>query len=99
MPPVDPKNGASPKLKIPPSAATNQYPFPDGVAAIPTIGWFSASAPVEPRNAASPKLKIPPSAATNQYPWPERVDAAPTTGRASPAAALVLATRSPVGPA
>ena len=28
VPPVDPKNGASPKVKMPPSAATSQYPRP-----------------------------------------------------------------------
>jgi hypothetical protein len=42
--------------------------LPLGVAAIPTIGWFSFTAPVDPRNGASPKLKIPPSEATSQYP-------------------------------
>ena len=39
--PVDPKNPASPKAKTPPSAATSQYPPPDGVAAMPTIGALS----------------------------------------------------------
>jgi hypothetical protein len=37
-----------------------------GVAAIPTIGWFSLIAPVEPKNRASPKAKMPPSEATSQ---------------------------------
>jgi hypothetical protein len=41
MEPVDPKKVASPKLKMPPSDATSQYPSPDGVAAIPTIGALS----------------------------------------------------------
>ncbi len=66
IPPVDPRNTASPKEKIPPSDATNQYPAPDGVAATPTIGWFNRIPPVEPRKAASPNEKIPPSDATNQ---------------------------------
>ncbi|MND00247.1 hypothetical protein D3C83_187910 [compost metagenome] len=48
MSPVEPKNRASPKLKIPPSVATIQYPFRDGVAAMPTTGWFSARPPAEP---------------------------------------------------
>jgi len=34
---------ARPKLKIPPSAATSQYPPPSGVAAIPTIGAATLS--------------------------------------------------------
>ena len=42
MPPVEPKNEASPKLKMPPSEATSQYPCPDGVAAMPTMGALSA---------------------------------------------------------
>ena len=42
MPPVDPKKEASPKLKMPPSEATSQYPCPDGVAASPTMGALSA---------------------------------------------------------
>src|SRR5437868_5041809 len=61
-----PLNGASPKVKIPPSAAASQYPWPVGEAAMPTIGWWSAMAPVEPKNDASPKLKMPPSVATIQ---------------------------------
>ena len=64
--PVDPKNSASPKLKMPPSVATSQYPLPDGVAAMPTIGWFRRMSPVDPKNSASPKVKIPPSLATSQ---------------------------------
>src|SRR4051812_41570902 len=65
---------------MPPSAATNQYPLPDGVAAIPTIGELSRWDPVEPKNLASPKAKMPPSAATSQYPRPDTVDAMPTIG-------------------
>ena len=33
---------ASPKVKMPPSAATSHRPRPDGVAAIPTTGAFSS---------------------------------------------------------
>jgi hypothetical protein len=43
----DPSNWASPNVKTPPSAATSQYPFPSGVAAIPTMGllrWVPPSA-------------------------------------------------------
>jgi hypothetical protein len=47
-PPVDPENGASPKLKMPPSDAVSQYPLPSGVAAIPTIGLFNTIDPVDP---------------------------------------------------
>ena len=69
MAPVDPKNRASPKAKMPPSEATIQYPFPVGVAAIPTMGWLRVISPVEPKNLADPNEKIPPSDATIQYPW------------------------------
>ena len=41
-PPVEPKNRASPNAKIPPSDATNQYPLPVGVGAMPTIGAVQA---------------------------------------------------------
>jgi hypothetical protein len=41
MAPVDPKKGASPKLKMPPSAATNQYPAPSGEDSMPTMGLLS----------------------------------------------------------
>ncbi len=33
---------------MPPSLATSQYPWPLGVACIPTIGAFSLRLPVEP---------------------------------------------------
>src|SRR5919202_805499 len=36
-PPMDPRKVASPKAKMPPSEATNQYPWPVAVGAIPTI--------------------------------------------------------------
>ncbi len=70
--PVEPKNRASPKAKMPPSEATSQYPPPPRVGAMPTIGWFSLSAPVDPAKWASPNEKIPPSEATSQYPLPVR---------------------------
>ena len=63
---VEPANWASPKANTPPSDATNQYPAPDVVGAMLTMGWFRRMAPVEPKKAASPKAKIPPSRATNQ---------------------------------
>src|SRR6516165_5963429 len=75
LPPIDPKNAADPKLKIPPSAATSQYPRPSGVDAIPTIGDTSGSPPIDPKNAADPKPKTPPSAAASQYPPPSGVAA------------------------
>ena len=37
-----------PKAKIPPSEATNQYPPPSAVGAIPTMGLFRVGRPVEP---------------------------------------------------
>ena len=33
---------------MPPSDATNQYPRPSDVGAMPTIGWFRRIEPVEP---------------------------------------------------
>ena len=65
-----PKKGASPKLKIPPSLPTSQYPWLSAVVAMPVTGATSGRPPIEPWNAASPKLKIPPSDATNRYPLP-----------------------------
>ncbi len=47
-PPIDPKNPAVPKVKIPPSAATIQYPCPVEEAAIPVTGWFRRTPPSEP---------------------------------------------------
>src|SRR6185437_6260764 len=67
---------------MPPSAATNQYPRPSGVAAIATIGWFRANAPADPKN-GTPKANTPPLAAATQYP-PDTAGSAdrPTTGDA-----------------
>ena len=46
--PVKPLNAASPKLNMPPSDATSQYPPPSGVGAMPTMGELRWMAPVEP---------------------------------------------------
>ena len=46
-PPVDPQNGAVPKLNTPPSAATNQYPAAP-LDAIDTMGRLSGRAPIDP---------------------------------------------------
>ena len=48
LPPMEPWNAASPKLKMPPSEATSQYPSPSRVEAMPTIGLFSGLPPMEP---------------------------------------------------
>jgi hypothetical protein len=45
---AEPENTASPKVKIPESAATSQYPLPSGVGVMPTIGLFSVRLPVDP---------------------------------------------------
>ena len=37
---MEPWKAAVPKLNMPPSAATNQYPLPPEVDDIPTMGWF-----------------------------------------------------------
>ena len=39
MAPVEPKNRASPKLKMPPSVETIQYPPPSGVGDRATAAW------------------------------------------------------------
>ena len=79
-PGTDPRKVAFPKENTPPSEATNQYPPPSGVAAMPTMGVLSGMPPVEPWKAASPKANTPPSEATNQYPPPSGVAAMPTMG-------------------
>jgi hypothetical protein len=66
VPPIEPWKAASPKAKMPPSAAMVQYPPPSGVGARPTTGWLRTRLPVEPWNVASPKEKMPPSLATSQ---------------------------------
>ena len=55
---MEPKNCASPKVKMPPSEATSQYPLVLGVAAMPTTGLLSVMPPVLPQKLASPKSKI-----------------------------------------
>jgi hypothetical protein len=62
---AEPKKGAL-KAKTPPSDATSQYPLPEGVAAMSTIGLLSRTEPSPPLKGASPRAKTPPSAATNQ---------------------------------
>jgi hypothetical protein len=56
MAPVDPKKPASPNVKMPPSSATIQYPPPERVAAMPTIGLARGTLPSEPANGASPNV-------------------------------------------
>src|ERR1700685_4160951 len=70
-PGTDPRKVAFPKENTPPSEATNQYPPPSGVAAMPTMGLLSAMPPVEPWNCAFPKENTPPSVAVihNPCPW------------------------------
>src|SRR5688572_18061440 len=80
MAPVEPKNLASPKEKMPPSRATSQYPLPVGVAAMPTIGWASALPAIEPKLPASPWAYTEPSAAAIQVPEPFALEAIDTTG-------------------
>ena len=46
--PVEPKNWASPKEKIPPSEPTSQYPPPSGVDAMPTTALLRWSDPADP---------------------------------------------------
>src|SRR4051812_37101102 len=87
-PPMDPRNGASPKLNTPPSEATIQYPRPVGVAATPTIGWFRWRPPLDPKKPAPPTGKMPPARATRREPGPEATP--PTIGwlRATPTLTL-----------
>src|SRR5438445_11842188 len=87
--PVEPKKGAAPKLKTPPSAATSQYPLPSGLTAAATIGWTRWMEPAEPWKEALPTLSTPPSPATSQYPSPAGPDepATPDAGRGMTAAA------------
>ena len=48
MEPVEPKKRASPNAKMPPSVATSQYPFPDGVGLMSTIARFRTMRAAEP---------------------------------------------------
>ena len=60
-PPIEPENRASPKAKMPPSAATSQYPPPVAVAAMPTTGWDRSRAEASPAAGASPSAATVPS--------------------------------------
>ena len=51
---MEPKNRASPKVKMPPSEATSQYPLVLGVTAMPTTGSLRCMPPVLPQKLASP---------------------------------------------
>ena len=95
MPPIEPKNVASPNANTPPSDATSQYPLPSGVAAMPTTGRLRRMPPVEPKNVASPNPNTPPSEATSQSPFPDAVTAPPTTRKLSPSESTPRATESP----
>ena len=53
-PGADPQNLAEPCVNTPPSAPTSQYPPPEGVAAMPTIGPLSFFPASEPCGAAFP---------------------------------------------
>ena len=65
-PPMEPKKPASPKLKMPPSDATSQYPLVLGVTPMPTTGWLRRMLPVLPQKLASPKSNTPPSLAAKR---------------------------------
>ena len=56
----------SPKLKIPPSDATSQYPFPVKVGVMATTGRCRGVPPMDPWKAAVPNEKMPPSDPTSQ---------------------------------
>ncbi|GIU90548.1 MAG: hypothetical protein KatS3mg010_1647 [Acidimicrobiia bacterium] len=57
LPPIEPRNRASPNANTPPSSATSQYPFPLGVASIPVTGLRN-------RPCGSPKSRAAPNALT-----------------------------------
>src|SRR2546421_10641596 len=65
---------------MPPSAATNQYPPPSGVAMMATIGELRCLPPIDPMKVAVPKENTPPSAPTSQYPPRSALAAMPTIG-------------------
>ena len=65
MLPVEPWKLALPKLKIPPSDPTSQYPLPPDVAAIATIGALRCWPPMEPRKGSQNENR-PPSEATRR---------------------------------
>src|SRR6202163_4045899 len=89
VPPMDPKNPASPKAKTPPSDAKSQYPSPSGVAAMATTGLLSRVPPIDPKKGASNE-NTPPSLATVQYP--------PVWGSAAIPAMGALSLTAPIDP-
>src|SRR2546423_286109 len=67
-PPPPPQNPAPPHAKIPPPAATSQYPSPSGDAAVPTTGallgyvlaaWATAVPSGEPASVAARATAAP----------------------------------------
>ncbi len=90
---MEPRNGAWPNEKIPPSDATSQYPLPSGAAAIPTTGWSGADAR-EPWNGAPPRAKTPPPEDASQYEDPEGPK--PKLRPMSAGTACMVANRFPV---
>src|SRR5438270_840181 len=81
-PAADPSNVPSPKVKIPPSRATSQYPWPDGVVAMPTIGWLRRVPASDPRFGVLPTGITAPRLVAAQ-------------ARAPPGAAATATTASP----
>src|SRR6185437_2393101 len=78
IPATVPWKPASPNEKTPPSAATIQYPLPDGVAAMPTTGLARATPVRSPKKAALPFGYTWPAESAIQYPEPVGVGATPT---------------------
>src|SRR5437588_532795 len=77
---------------MPPSEATSQYPFPDGVAAIPVTGRFRWMAPVEPKERAAPNAKMVPAAPASAA----RAGAVTGAARGARPATATAATRAAV---
>ena len=100
--PVEPKKPASPKEKIPPSAASSKYPRPSGVGAMPTTLWLRGVLAMFPYETASPKDSTAPALETTQYPFPSGVAAMPNHFGAAPptgsACGTVETTNHPVMP-
>ena len=82
LPPIEPRNGASPKLKMPPSDATSQYDLPRGRRHADD-GRVERLATHGTEETGVAELKMPPSEATSQYPLPSGVAAMPTMGELS----------------
>src|SRR5437588_1603153 len=66
LPPIDPRNFASPKLKMPPSVPHSHSPWCVGVEAPATMGLSTRES--EPNFVAMPKPCTPPPGPTSQYP-------------------------------